>query len=45
MDVLKRQGNAVHEKYAAEINKLYPSDTYRPANYLKEVQDFIGYKP
>jgi TRAP-type C4-dicarboxylate transport system substrate-binding protein len=45
MEVLKREGNVVHEKYAAEINKLYPSDTYRPANYLKEVQDFMGYKP
>lgn len=45
MDVLKRKGNVAHEKYAAEINKLYPSDTYRPANYLKEVQDYIGYKP
>jgi TRAP-type C4-dicarboxylate transport system substrate-binding protein len=45
MDVLKRQGNQTHEAFAAEINKLYPSDKYRPANYLKEVQDFIGYKP
>ena len=45
MDVLKRQGNVVHEKYAGEINKLYPSDTYRPADFLKEVQEFMGYKP
>ena len=45
MDVLKRKGNVAHEKYAAEINKLYPGDTYRPANFLKEVQDYIGYKP
>jgi TRAP-type C4-dicarboxylate transport system substrate-binding protein len=45
MAVLKRKGNVVHEKYAGEINKLYPSDTYRPADYLKEVQEFIGYKP
>ncbi len=45
MAVLRQKGNAVHEKYAAEINKLYPGDTYRPGNYLKEVQDFVGYKP
>ena len=45
MDVLKRKGNVAHEKMAKEINQLYPSDTYRPANYLKEVQDFMGYKP
>ena len=45
MDVLQRKGNVAHEKMAAEINKLYTGDTYRPANYLKEVQDFMGYKP
>jgi TRAP-type C4-dicarboxylate transport system substrate-binding protein len=45
MEVLQRKGNVAHEKMAAEINKLYPSDTYRPANYLKEVQEFMGYKP
>jgi TRAP-type C4-dicarboxylate transport system substrate-binding protein len=45
MDVLKRKGNVAHQKYAAELNKLYPGDTYRPANFLKEVQDYIGYKP
>jgi len=45
MDVLKRKGNAVHKKYADEINKLYRGDTYRSSNYLKEVQDYIGYKP
>lgn len=43
MEVLRRKGTAVHEKYAAEINKLYPGDTYRPEDYLKEVQDFLGY--
>ncbi len=42
---LKRQGDAVHKKYAPEINKLYPGDTYKAKDYLKEVQDFIGYKP
>jgi TRAP-type C4-dicarboxylate transport system substrate-binding protein len=45
MEVLQRKGNVAHEKYAAEINKLYSGDTYRSANYLKEVQDFIGYTP
>ena len=45
LDALKRKGNAVHEKYKAEINKLYKGDTYRPADFLKEVQDYMGYKP
>lgn len=45
MELLKKQANITHEKYAAEINKLYPGDAYRPADYLKEVQDFMGYKP
>jgi TRAP-type C4-dicarboxylate transport system substrate-binding protein len=42
---LKKKGNPVHEKYAEEINKLGPGDKYRPANFLKEVQDLLGYKP
>ena len=42
---LKRKGNAAHVKYAEEINKLYPGDPYRPANFLKEVQEYMGYKP
>ncbi len=45
MDVLQRKGNVAHEKMAGEINKLYPSDMHRPVSYLKEVQDFMGYKP
>jgi TRAP-type C4-dicarboxylate transport system substrate-binding protein len=45
MDVLKRKGDAVHKKYAGPINRLYKGDKYRPKNYLKEVQNFIGYKP
>ena len=45
MEVLKRKGNVAHEKMADEINKLYPSDRFRPVSYLKEVQDFMGYKP
>ena len=44
MDILRKQGNAVHEKYADEINKLYKGDTYRSENFLKEVQDYVGYK-
>lgn len=44
MAILRQKGTAVHDQYAAEINKLYPGDTYRPANFLKEVQDFLGYK-
>ena len=45
MDILRKQGNGVHEKYADEINQLYKGDTYRPKNFLKEVQDCVGYKP
>ncbi len=41
MALLKEQSKATYEKYADEINKLYPGDTYRPDNYLKEVQDFL----
>jgi TRAP-type C4-dicarboxylate transport system substrate-binding protein len=43
MATLKAQGDKTHQAFAAEINKLYPGDTYRPANFMKEVQDFIGY--
>jgi hypothetical protein len=45
MAFLTEKGNAAHVKYAPEINKLYDGDTYRPKNFLKEVQDYIGYKP
>jgi TRAP-type C4-dicarboxylate transport system substrate-binding protein len=45
MAILRKQGNGVHEKYADEINKLYKGDTYRSDNFLKEVQDYVGYKP
>ena len=45
MATLRKLGDAVHKKYAPEINKLYPGDTYKPANYLEEVQGYIGYKP
>ncbi|MFH2067824.1 MAG: TRAP transporter substrate-binding protein [Pseudomonadota bacterium] len=43
-DLLRKQGNATHEKYADEINKNYPGDTYKPGSYLKEVQTFLGYQ-
>jgi TRAP-type C4-dicarboxylate transport system substrate-binding protein len=44
MATLRKMGDPVHFKYAKEINQLYPSDTYKPQDYLKEVQDFMGYK-
>jgi TRAP-type C4-dicarboxylate transport system substrate-binding protein len=40
---LRKNGDQVHAQYKAEINKLYKGDTYRPADYLKEVQDLMGY--
>ncbi len=43
MKLLKKQGDLVHKKYAQEINKLYPGDKYRPKNYLKQVQEYMGY--
>jgi TRAP-type C4-dicarboxylate transport system substrate-binding protein len=45
MATLRKLGDAVHKKYAPEINKLYKSDTYRPVNYLEEVDGYLGYKP
>jgi len=44
MALLKKQADSVHNEFAAEINKLYPGDTYRPDNFLLEVQKYIGYK-
>ncbi|THB75881.1 MAG: TRAP transporter substrate-binding protein [Desulfobacteraceae bacterium] len=41
MGILKDQSKGTYEKYAGEINKIYPGDKYKPANYLKEVQDFL----
>jgi TRAP-type C4-dicarboxylate transport system substrate-binding protein len=43
MAILRKQGDAVHQRYAAEINALFDGDTYRPADYLKDVQEFMGY--
>lgn len=45
MNILRKQANVVHEDFAPEINKLYKGDKYRPANYLQEVQAYMGYKP
>ncbi len=42
---LKKEGNKTHQAFAPEINKLYPGDKYRPKNFLKEVQEYMGYKP
>ncbi len=44
MDTLRKLGDPVHYKYSKEINQLHPSDTYRPADFLKEVQEFLGYR-
>ncbi len=44
MNTLKKEADSVYKEFAPEINKLYPSDTYRPANYLEEVEKFMRYK-
>jgi len=41
---LKKRGHAVHERYKSEINKQFPGDTYKPKDYLKEVQDYMNYQ-
>jgi len=43
MTWLGKKGDAVHQKYAPEVNKLYDGDTYKPKDFLKEVQDYMGY--
>ena len=45
MQTLTTQANSVHQKFAPEINKNYSGDKYQPEDYLKEVQNFMGYKP
>jgi TRAP-type C4-dicarboxylate transport system substrate-binding protein len=42
MTTLKNEAKKVCVQCDPAINKLYPGDTYRPVNYLKEVQDYIG---
>lgn len=44
METLRKLSYKVHEKYADEINKLYPGDKLKFDNYLQAVQDFMGYK-
>ena len=44
-NILKKEGNSVYKDFAADINKLYPTDTYKPKDFLKEVQEYLGYKP
>ena len=41
MKTLKQQSQGVYDKYAPEINKIYPGDKYKPKNYLQEVQAFL----
>ncbi|RLC20783.1 MAG: C4-dicarboxylate ABC transporter substrate-binding protein, partial [Deltaproteobacteria bacterium] len=41
MATLLDQSKGTYDKYAPEINKLYPGDTYKPDNFLKEVQGFL----
>ncbi len=45
MATLKKAGDVVQKKYAPEVNKLNAGDKYRPKDFLKEVQEYIGYKP
>ncbi|MBN1276094.1 MAG: TRAP transporter substrate-binding protein [Deltaproteobacteria bacterium] len=44
IDAMRNLSNEVHDTYKAEINRLYPGDKYRPADYLAEVYEFMGYK-
>jgi TRAP-type C4-dicarboxylate transport system substrate-binding protein len=45
MNTLINEASSVHQEFASAINKNYSGDTYKPANFLKEVQDYMGYKP
>jgi TRAP-type C4-dicarboxylate transport system substrate-binding protein len=40
---LRLQGNVVHEQLKSKINKLYKGDKYRPDDYLRDVQNYLGY--
>jgi TRAP-type C4-dicarboxylate transport system substrate-binding protein len=44
MALLKKEADKVHKEFAPEIDKLYPGDKYRSANYLEEVEKFMHYK-
>jgi len=43
MAFLRKQGDLTHQEFAAEINKLNAGDKFRPQDYLKEVQVYLGY--
>ncbi len=43
--LLRKKGDSVHQKYAEEINKIYPGDKHKFDNYLKKVQEYMGYQP
>ena len=45
MKTLIKEASSVHQRFAPAINKTYSGDQYKPANFLKEVQDYMGYKP
>ena len=45
MGILIEQANSVHKNFAPEINKNRSGDKYKPANFLQEVQNYMGYKP
>lgn len=45
MALLKQKADAVHQQYRNEINSIYAGDRYRPSDYLKEVEDYLGYDP
>jgi TRAP-type C4-dicarboxylate transport system substrate-binding protein len=42
---IKKLGHAAYKKYAPEINKIYSGDMHQFDDYLKEVQNYMGYKP
>ena len=44
MEILRQQGKVTHNNFKDEINKLRSGDTYQPSDYLKEVQDYMGFK-
>ena len=44
MNTLIKQASAVHQEFAPAINKNYGGDKYKPGNFLKEVQDYMGFK-
>ncbi len=41
METLRQQAETVYEEFSDKINKLHEGDTYRPDNYLQEVQDYL----